>query len=314
MRHSKHGRAVLTALFVTFLWSTSWVLIKIGLTDIPALPFAGLRYAGAFLLLLPGLWQRRAEIRRLSARDWLLLFALGVVFYALTQGGQFLTLSHLNAVPFSLMLSFSPILVAAAGASVLRERTSPVQVVGIALALGGALIYFAPLSVSRGSALGFALAGGTVAANALAAVLGRAANRRNLASPLVVTGISMGIGAAILLGTGWAVQGLPRLSPQGWGIVIWLAAANTALAFTLWNRTLRTLSATESSMINNTMLIQIAVLATVFLGETLSGWDIVGLLVVAVGTALVQIGKTPRRDGAETTDSETPSRTSRGER
>ena len=35
---------VLQALFVTFLWSTSWVLIKVGLKEIPAISFAGLRY------------------------------------------------------------------------------------------------------------------------------------------------------------------------------------------------------------------------------------------------------------------------------
>ena len=34
-RPSPHGFVVLQALFVTFLWSTSWVFIKIGLDDIP---------------------------------------------------------------------------------------------------------------------------------------------------------------------------------------------------------------------------------------------------------------------------------------
>jgi hypothetical protein len=48
-----HPAHVLQALLVTFLWSTSWVLIKIGLVDIPALTFAGLRYALATLVLLP---------------------------------------------------------------------------------------------------------------------------------------------------------------------------------------------------------------------------------------------------------------------
>jgi drug/metabolite transporter (DMT)-like permease len=44
-------RAILQALFVTFLWSTSWVLVKIGLEDIPAVTFAGLRYFLAIPLL-----------------------------------------------------------------------------------------------------------------------------------------------------------------------------------------------------------------------------------------------------------------------
>ena len=42
--------ALLGAVFVTFLWSTSWVLIKAGIAaDLPPLPFAGLRYAVAAL-------------------------------------------------------------------------------------------------------------------------------------------------------------------------------------------------------------------------------------------------------------------------
>jgi drug/metabolite transporter (DMT)-like permease len=50
---SPHLAAVLQALLVTLLWSTSWVLVKFGLADIPALTFAGLRYTVAFLCLLP---------------------------------------------------------------------------------------------------------------------------------------------------------------------------------------------------------------------------------------------------------------------
>ena len=40
---------------------------------------------------------------------------------------------------------------------------------------------------------------------------------------------------------------------------------------------LRTLSAVESSIINSTMLVQIALLAYLFLGETLNGQDIAGM-------------------------------------
>jgi drug/metabolite transporter (DMT)-like permease len=46
--------AIAQALLVTFLWSTSWVLIKVGLSDLelPPLSFAGLRYLLAALILL----------------------------------------------------------------------------------------------------------------------------------------------------------------------------------------------------------------------------------------------------------------------
>jgi drug/metabolite transporter (DMT)-like permease len=97
------------------------------------------------------------------------------------------------------------------------------------------------------------------------------------------------MGAIPLLGIGLAVQGLPPLSLTGWAIIVWLAVVNTALAFTLWNRTLRVLSAVESSIINNTMLIQIAALAWLFLGERLAMSDIAGLALATVGALMVQM-------------------------
>ena len=49
-----HTTTILLAVFITFLWSTSWVLIKFGLkNNLPALSFAGLRYFTAFLCLTP---------------------------------------------------------------------------------------------------------------------------------------------------------------------------------------------------------------------------------------------------------------------
>jgi drug/metabolite transporter (DMT)-like permease len=293
MRRSVDRRAVFLALLVTFLWSTSWILIKRGLQEIPPLAFAGLRYGLAFLLLCPAMWTRRAEVRRLTPGRWTQLAALGVVFYAMTQGGQFLTLARLDAIPFSLVLSFTPLLVAIGGWIGLREPLSAIQWIGVGLALGGAAIYFVPAGALLGAGVGFALAGLTLCANTAASLLGRLVNRSRMASPLVVTTISMGFGAACLLGVAIGTQGFPVLTWQSWALVLWLAVVNTALAFTLWNLTLRTLSATESSVINNTMLIQIAVLAWIFLGERPSGVGILGLVVVAAGTVFVQLRRRP---------------------
>lgn len=49
-----------------------------------------------------------------------------------------------------------------------------------------------------------------------------------------------------------------RETGHAWLIIGWPALVNTALAFTLWNLSLRRLSAFESAGINNTMLLQIA--------------------------------------------------------
>jgi drug/metabolite transporter (DMT)-like permease len=295
VRLSPHLRAVLQALLVTFLWSTSWVLIKWGLEDIPALPFAGLRYALAFLCLLPVAFRsgRLSSLRGLSTATWLRLAALGLIAYSITQGAQFLSLFYLPAVMVTLLLSFSTILVALLGIFMLGERPTAAQWIGTAIYLAGVLIYFYPVSLPRGEMIGLAVAGIGVLANALSSILGRHVNRSGELSPMVVTVVTMGMGAAVLLGGGVATQGWPHLTLTHWLIILWLAAVNSAFAFTLWNLTLRTLSAMESSILNNTMLFQIAVLAWVFLGERLTSRQIVGLVLAALGTLAVQLRRHP---------------------
>lgn len=292
-QRTPHLTAVFQALFVTFLWSTSWVLIKIGLTDIPALTFAGLRYGLAFLCLLPFFFRSQgvAEVRQLSRAGWISLLGLGLMFYAVTQGAQFVGLSYLPAVSVNIMLGFTSVVVALLGIGLLAERPSPWQWLGIFVAIGGILLYFYPIEIPAAQLVGFLVVAVGVLANAGSAVLGRAVNRQGHLRPLTVTTVSMGVGAFVLLSVGITTQGMPELDWQSWAIIIWLAVVNTALAFTLWNLSLRTLSAMESSIINNTMGVQIPILAVIFLGERLDGRQVLGLAVAVVGTLLVQLGR-----------------------
>jgi drug/metabolite transporter (DMT)-like permease len=283
MRNTPHLKAVLQAFLVTFLWSTSWVLIKIALVEIPPLTFAGLRYTFAFLILLPMLWKRKPELRPLSRRELYGLVILGIIYYALTQGGVFLSLKYLDPITFSLMLNFTTVLVALAGIVTLREWPSWWQWIGILIFLVGVLVYFYPLNLPIGEEIGLFWGVLTVCANAAASVLGRGINRANRIQPLVVTVVSMGVGALVLLISGLVLQGLPPISLQSWAIIVWLALVNTAFAFTLWNKTLQTLPAMESSMINNTMLVQIALLAWIFLGDTITPLEVVGLGLATIG-------------------------------
>lgn len=287
---SPHLKAVLQAFIVTLLWSSSWVLIKIGLEDIPALTFAGLRYTVAFLALTPFAFRRGnlEQVRKLSRRDWILLIMLGLLFYTLTQGAQFVGLFYLPAVTVSLLLNFTAVIITLLGIFLLAEVPNLRQWIGVVLAALGGILYFYPIGVSSAQAIGLIIVITGVLANSGSAVLGRYINRSGRINPWTVTVVSMGIGSLILLISGLTFQGLPVLSLASWGIIVWLAIVSTAAAFTLWNHTLRTLSAMESGVINNTMLIQIAVLAWVFLGERLNQQEVAGLVIAAVGTVMVQ--------------------------
>ena len=171
----------------------------------------------------------------------------------------------------------------------LRERPSALQWAGVGLCFLGAAIYLFPIAMAESQATGVIVAAAGVLANAAASILGQDFGRSAELPPIVVSVASMGVGAVVLLSAGVAFQGLPSISLRSWAIIGWLAVVNTAFAFTLWNRTLRTLSATESTVVNGTMLIWIPILAVCFLGERVSAKEVAGLATVGVGTPIVQV-------------------------
>jgi len=286
-----HLKAILLALLVTFLWSTSFILIKWGLAEIPPLTYAGLRYSLAFLCLLPFAFTKKnkAAIKTLKRNEWLKLSLYGLLFIAFTQGAMFMGLQLLPAVTVSLWLNFTPIVVAVAAIFFLHEYPTILQWGGALLFIVGIVIYFFPISLSESQTLGLIVMTVGVLANSSSAVLGRDINRSGKLNPFIVTVISMGFGSLILLAVGIVLQGLPPIGTQNIIYLLWLAIINTAVAFIIWNYTLRTLTAMESSIINGTMLIQIAILAWIFLGEGITLQEIIGMAVAAVGAVLVQL-------------------------
>lgn len=288
---SSRTSAVLQALFVVFLWATSWVLIKFGLQELPPITFAGLRYSLAFICLFVLLLfnKARGQLKLIHKQTWARLVVLGLVFYAATQGASFLALAYLPAVTVNLLWSFSSVTVAILGVFWISEVPSGIQWGGIFLAILGAFIYFYPVAIPKSQIIGvvFALVG--ILANAVSSIMGRQINRSGLYHPLVITVVSMGVGSLVLITTGLITEGVPTIGLKSLLIIIWLALVNTAFAFTLWNHTLRTLTAVESSIINGTMLIWIPILAVLFLGESISGKELIGLFAVGLGTLIVQL-------------------------
>jgi drug/metabolite transporter (DMT)-like permease len=171
----------------------------------------------------------------------------------------------------------------------LAERPTSLQWVGSVLFIGGVFVYFYPVNIPGSQIIGLIATFVAVLANAGSSVLGRQVNRDGKIDPFLVTFVTIGVGALILLVIGFSTGRTPNLTPINWLIILWLAAVNTALAFLLWNQTLRVLSAVESSMINNAMMIQIPIMAWLFLGEALTVQQIVGMVIAGIGMVLVQL-------------------------
>jgi drug/metabolite transporter (DMT)-like permease len=209
------------------------------------------------------------EFRQLSRSDWLRLGFLGLVFYALTQGSQFLSLAYLPAAMVSLLLNLTPVVVGVAGIFFLSERPTALQWFGIGLATIGVGFYFLPIALPQAQVIGVHRPWGCAGQCWL---LPARAGDQSQWDVIPIDGHlrQHGDRLLLLLVIGIVTQGFGVDVLAGLGIIVWLAMVNTAFAFTLWNQTLRTLTAVESSVINSLMMPQIAILAFVFLDEVLS--------------------------------------------
>ncbi|MHA1575818.1 MAG: DMT family transporter [Candidatus Thorarchaeota archaeon] len=291
--------AIVQALFVTVLWSSSFIIIKFGLEEIPPLTYAGLRYSFASMILLGLIFSQpkmRASVRNRSKKWWSMLFLYGCIFIAATQGTQFLALLYLPAITFSLILNLTPIIVLILAVPWLGEKPSNQETILILVGLFGVILYFLPLDFVGVSILGLFVALISLLANSGSAILGRAINREKDTPTLVVTGIMMSIGSLFLIVFSLVFEPRVSLSSMSWFYILWLALFNTALAFTLWNRSLRVLRAIDMTLINSTMMPQIVILSIVFLGEFPDFIDWIGLIILAISVTAVQYLQTKRKE------------------
>lgn len=283
-----HLVALLEAFFVTFLWSSSYVLVKVGLMEMPPLSLVALRYMVASLILLPialrgGEGEFLGEPKNVGK-----MLVLGLTGYTIAQGLQCVGLYFLPAVSVTFILNFTPLIVAVLGVVALKEYPRPLQLVGMGLVLAGAYMYFnAPLGGNSLIGIGITLVSGIGWGSYL--VLGRLLFVRDELNPLGLTAFSMGFGTLLLALAAFTLEGIPSVSLTGWGIILWLGIINTALAFFLWNRALQRLEAFEISVLQNTMLVQIAILSWMFLGEHLTLSKLVPMVLVFVGALVVQL-------------------------
>lgn len=283
-----HYFALLEAWFVTFLWSSSYILVKIGLHELTPLTLVTLRYALASAILLPISFIKGEMFLLTDRKTVLKLLFLGLSGYTIAQGLQCVGLYYLPAVSVTFILNFTPIMVLVLGVLVLGERPTQLQILGLTFVIAGAYLFFNAQFFAN-SILGIiiTLLSGFGWASYL--VSGRLLFVKGEVNPLGLTSFSMGLGTIALFGAFAFFEGLPAVSLSSWMIIGWLGVVNTAIAFFLWNHALQRLEAFEISVLQNTMLVQIAILAWLLLDETLTSMKLIAMAMVFFGALVVQL-------------------------
>ncbi len=232
------ARLVLVYAAVCALWGSTWLVVKLGLLDLPPLRFVGVRMLLAAALLLP--FALRGGAARVAAREWRWALGIGLlqvtIPYGLMFAGQTMVASSLAAVLFS---TFPVWLVLLGWLLVPGEAPTPRKLGLSLLGLAGVVVLQAGagLAGQRGAGpagtplLGAVLITAGSISCALANVLVR---RRGLTlSPVVMTfGQSLGAGAALLLASALLEHGAPAaFTPRALAAVAYLAVGGTVFTY-----------------------------------------------------------------------------------
>ena len=285
------GAPYAAAFVVTVLWSSSYVLIKWGLANIPPLYFATARYALAFAILLAfDLATRKRGSRNGTGgmKQVILLVVAGLGGYTIAQGLQFVGLYYLPAVTTSFLLNFNPFFVLLLSIGLLGEGTSLTQLGGVGIALIGAWAFFSQQAALEGNVIGILVVIVSGLGWACYVVVARVLQRSGRMGSLRLTTTTMGIGVAGMVVLTLVTGQYAPLRLSGILIIVWLATANTALAFFMWNWSLKSIPAYELTVFQDLMLVEIAILAFIFLQETITPFMVGGMALVLVGVLIVQ--------------------------
>lgn len=274
------------------IWGSSFVVAKVGLRELGPLTLAGLRYFVAFLMLLPFLPRRLAAHGRPSRSLMLQLALLGLSAYLVGNGCFFLALKVVPSTTVSFMMGLIPVLVLVGSLYWLKENPTWWQAFGMVISLAGTGLFFLPgMQVEAWS--GIPILGIGLVGFAFFGLLSRSIARERKVDSLTLTAIPLAIGGGALLAVALPLEGLPRLTPSGIGIVLLLALVNTAIGYLLYNHALQSLTALQMNLVLGLSPFVTALLAVVILGERLTPVQLAGMIVATAGVALAQRGQFP---------------------
>lgn len=276
------------AMLVTFLWSASKIIIKLGLGLVSPLVLIASIQTVSFLSILAYYALRRPRVKWSFNRQEIQALALvGVIGFVAAPLFSVVGLKYVTGTTAGLFAGLSAVLTMMLGVLILRERPRSQQLAGILLALIGVYVFLSN-GVAGGSAFGMLMLLLAEASYALNTVLTRFVVRQPGDETMATSLIGSGIGMAILLplglfsGSGWGALGQ-------WQVLLSVVAVGMIFGFAgmLWSAALDRLRALEAAIFENTMLIQIAILSIIFLGERPTVHNILGGAIVLAGAYLV---------------------------
>jgi drug/metabolite transporter (DMT)-like permease len=289
---------ILVWLVLCLVWGTTWIFIKIGLTDLPPITFAAARFLLAVAILLPIIWIRQLPWPR-TLSEWKLIALTGFLQFSLNYSSVFWAEQHISsglaAVLQAMITVFGLFL---AWIFLPAERITPVKIFAVVLGVVGvAVIFIEQLRVESVMAFAgcVAIVAGAYAA-AQASILIKARGTSLHPASLVCAQMICGLPAVMIYAI--VTEGDPRSFNWTWkavACVLYLTVLGTIVAFWLYYWLLSRIESTKAMMISLVTPMIAVLIGGVFLGERLPPQTLFGGLLIIASVGLIAIRRTVTR-------------------
>lgn len=290
-----------TAVLCWLLSAGVYIAAKWVSPEMPPWTLCFWRLALACLILLPVVRHHYGAMTALLRTRALEVILVGTIGLTLCQGMIYTGLNHTDATTAGIIMALSPVMTMVLARFVLGEPLGLWKSLGAVLALAGMLVIVARGDLRALMRLqlnpGELWIVGSAFCWALYTVLVRRAKFGIELLPMLV----------LLLGTG-ALTALPlhlweifagersALNANGLLALAYLAGPGGALMYYLYNRSVETLGAGRASMLLYLQTLFVAVLAFIFLGESLHDYDLAGAAFIVAGLLLANLVKSKPRE------------------
>lgn len=292
MSQESSSPKIILPLFISIV-AISFAAIFVKWSDAPATVLSMYRMILATLFLLPIVYIRRAEFRHVTGREWRLL-AFSGVFLALHFALWFGSLKLTTVASSTIILALQPIVSLIGGFLVFRERTTRAALLTMFVAVVGAvMIGWGDFGLSQAAILGDILSFLSVIAVVGYLLIGQSAVKK--VSHWIYSFSVFGFaGITLVLYNLIAGVSFTGYSGQDWGIFLLLAIVPT-ISHMINNWLLKYVNATTISMSILGEPVGATLLAVWLLGERLTGWQLVGGVLVLSGVFLFLLQQMRRK-------------------
>jgi drug/metabolite transporter (DMT)-like permease len=285
-----HRHAYALLLGVALLWAGNYPLAKIGLHELGPITMSALRtlIAAPLLVLVSRLLE--GPLPPLARRDLIAVVVLAVSGFVGNSALWYVGMRGTSPANAGILGAASPVVVALAAATWLRERVSPVNLVGIGLTMLAVLLTIAQgslhvlltLSVNRGDVI--------ILLSQSMWVVYTLYSRANLStfSPLQMLAGAHVVAAGLLLPLAlverpW--QAFAHASWVGFSVVLYSALLGTP-AHVAYYQAVRTVGPSRAAVFMNLIPFLVLGLSWLLLGEPIRWYHWVGAIGVIGGVAL----------------------------